>query len=282
MASQMSRIIPLLVITLCCVGAVELGYSILEYLLLRQPVEETVEPGTPAAKEGPVPAGTKRDYSIILTRNLFGQQFKTEDTPAAPAVDVAANLDRSGLEIVLVGTIGGSEGTHRAIILDKKSRKQDLYKEGDEVKGANIKEILRGKVILDVQGKEELLDMAEAATVRPAVKAPQGPSSRQIPQAGAPPGPVAQPEAGMGPPVSMPAPAAETAPLAEDAPGAVEEAAEPQVESAPEAAAPEDVVPEVAPEAAPEPIPEAAPPAEEPQAPERKIVRPRVVRPYRQ
>lgn len=275
MASQISRIIPLLVITLCCVGAVELGYSVLEYLLLRQPVEETVEPGTPAAKEGPVPAGAKRDYSIILTRNLFGQQFKTEDTPAAPAVDVAANLDRSGLEIVLVGTIGGSEGTHRAIILDKKSRKQDLYKEGDEVKGANIKEILRGKVILDVQGKEELLDMAEAATVRPAVKGP--PAPRQTPQAGAPPGPVAQPEAGMGPPVSMPAPAAETAPLAEDAPGAGEEA-EPQVESAPEAVAPEDA----GPEAAPEPIPEAAPPAEEPQAPERKIVRPRVIRPYRQ
>ena len=280
MASHISRIIPLLVITLCCIGAVELGYSVLEYLLFRQPVEETVAPGTLAAKEGPMPAGAKRDYSIILTRNLFGPQFKTKDTSSAPAVDVAANLDRSSLEIVLVGTIGGSEGANRAIILDRKTRKQDLYKEGDEVKGANIKEILRGKVVLDVQGKEELLDMAEAATVRPVVKAPQGPLPRQPQQAGAPAGQVVQPEAGMEPPVSGPmevAPTAEIAPPVEAAPGAVEEA-EPPIETAPEAVAPEDVVPE----AAPEPIPEVAPPAEEPQAPERKIVRPRVIRPYRQ
>ena len=274
MASHISRIIPLLVITLCCIGAVELGYTVLEYLLFRQPAEETVTPGTPAAKEGPMPAGAKRDYSIILTRNLFGPQFKTENTPAPPAVDVAANLDRSNLEIVLVGTVGGSEGTNRAIILDRKTRKQDLYKEGDEVKGANIKEILRGKVVLEVQGKEELLDMAEAASVRPVVK------PRQPQQAGPSPGQMVQPEAGMEPPVSGPvevAPTAEIAPPAEAPPGAVEEA-EPQVETAPEAVAPEDVVPEAAPEA----IPEAAPPAEEPQAPERKIVRPRVIRPYRQ
>jgi len=264
----------LLFITLCCIGAVELGYSVLEYVLFRQPVEETVAPGTPAAKEGPMPAGAKRDYSIILTRNLFGQQFKTEDTSPAPAVDVAANLDKSSLEIVLVGTIGGSEGTpHRAIILDRKTRKQDLYKEGDEVKGANIKEILRGKVILDVQGKEELLDMAEAATVRPAVKVPQEPPPRQPQQVAAPAGQVAQPEAGMEPPVSG---RGEVGPEPEAAPG-VEEA-EPPVETAPEAVTPEDVVPE----AAPETTPEAAPPAEEPQASERKIVRPRVIRPYRQ
>lgn len=275
MASQISRIIPLLVITLCCIGAVELGYSVLEYLLFRQPAEEAVSPGTPAAKEGPMPAGAKRDYSIILTRNLFGPQFKTEDTPSAPAVDVAANLDRSSLEIVLVGTVGGSEGTNRAIILDRKTRKQDLYKEGDEVKGANIKEILRGKVVLEVQGKEELLDMAEAASVRPVVKAPQRPLPNQPQQASPPPGQVVQPEAGMEAPVS-----AEIAPPEEAAPGAVEEAA-PPVENAPEAVAPEDVVPEATPEAAPEAIPEAAPPAE-PQAPERKIVRPRVIRPYRQ
>lgn len=269
--------IPLLVITLFCIGAVEGGYSLLEYLLLRLPSEETVVPGTPAAKEEQVTPGARRDANIILTRNLFGQQF-TSETPAAPAVDVAATLDKSDLEVVLVGTIGDSEGTQRAIILDKKSRKQELYKEGDEVKGANIKEILRGKVILDIEGKEELLDMSEAATVRPAVRVPPELPFRPGPQAGGQPVPV-QPGARVEPQLPE---AAEVAPGAEGAPGVEEPPVETAPEAAPEEVAPEEGnIPEAAPEIAPEAPPEAAPPAEEQQTPERRIVRPRVIRPSR-
>lgn len=286
MASHISRILPLLVITLFCIVAVEGGYSIIEYFLFRQQVEETASPATSATKgkEEQVASGAPRDHNIILTRNLFGTNFKTEDTPSAPAVDVAANLDKSELEVVLVGTIGGGEGNNRAIILDKKTRKQDLYKEGDDLKGANVKEILRGKVILDVQGKEELLDMSEAATVRPAVKAPQGPPPGQQPQAVGPPRPV-RPEVRAEPPVS---PQGDMAPSEE--PGAPAEGApeaEPPVQPGPETAAPEDggpveTIPEASPEAAPEVPPEAAsPPTDEPQASERKIVRPRVIRPSR-
>lgn len=285
MTSQISRMIPLLVITLICIGAVEAGYSIIEYFLLRQPAEEQGSPDIPDEKGKKEPAsGIPRDYNIILTRNLFGSHYKTDDTPAAPAVDVAANLDKSELDVVLVGTIGGSGGDNRAIILDKKTRKQDLFKEGDELKGANVKEILRGKVILEVQGREELLDMSEAATVRPAVKAQQAPPLGQQPQAGAAqPRPV-QPETRVEPPAPD---RGETAPAAEGAPGVLEEAAPPLETTGSEVVAPEDIappeaaVPEAGPEATPEILPEAAPPGEEPQASERKIVRPRIIRPYR-
>lgn len=276
MASQISRIIPLLIITLCCVGAVELGYSMLEYLLFRQPAKEAAAPGAPAAQEGSTAAGARRDSSIIVTRNLFGQQPETGGAPSRPAVDVAANLDKSDREIVLVGTIDGSEGTHRAIILDRKTRKQELYKEGDEVSGANIKEISRGKVILEVQGKEELLDMAEAASVRPAVKVPQQPLPRQPQPGGAPPGQVAQPEPGTESPVFVPE---EVAPEPEMAPAEVVpepgEAGEPLPETAPETVEPENVAPESPP---PEVLPETAPPVEQPQAPQRRIIRPRIIR----
>lgn len=278
MASQISRIIPLLVITLFCIGAVEGGYSVLEYFLFRQPVNETVIPGAKEEKEEQVSSAARRDPSIILTRNLFGPTFESEDAPAASTVDVAANLDKSDLEIVLVGTIGGGEGNNRAIILDKKTRKQDLYKEGDEIKGASVKEILRGKVILDVEGKEELLDMSEAASVRPTVKMTREPAQRPI-----------QPDTGMGGGGRLgqgsgaeregqreAAVTAEIAPVAEDAAGAVEE---PPVETVPESG-PEAVVP-VAPDVVPEALPEAAPPAEERQSTEGRIIRPRVIRPYR-
>lgn len=253
MAAQISRILPLLVITLCCIGVVEGGYSLLEYFLFREPAqEEAAQPGGQEAQEktAQVPSGKDRDYNIILTRNLFGQPARTEKTAPTPAVDVAG-LEKSDLDIVLVGTIGGSEG-NRAVILDKKTKRQELYKEGDEVKGANanVKEILRGKVVLDVQGREELLDLSEAATVRPAGQAPRE-SAGQQPQAGEEPRSV-QPQPQE---------------------SATAEEAQPPAETAPEAAAPPE---ETAPQ---EVLPEAAPPPEEPRAPESKVIRPRVIRP---
>ncbi len=285
MTSQLSRILPLLFITVFCIGAVEVGYSLLEHFLFSRPEAVDSFSATPigSGKEGPVPAGTGRDSSIILNRNLFGTRLKTETAPPAPAVDVAANLDKSELDIVLVGTIGGSGGTQRAFILDKKNRKQDLYSEGDEIKGANIKQILRGKVILEVEGREEFLDMSEAASVRPVVKVPQVPIVPQEP----PLMPQPQEPALDQPEVATPSYEAgvgesgvggEPGTLEAEQGGTFPEEAAP--ESSPEELAPE-VVPEAAPEVSPEVQPEAAPRPEGGQPPETRIVRPRIIRPYR-
>lgn len=172
MTSRISALIPLLVITLVCVGAVEGGYTIFEYFIRQQPVEAVVPPAIPLPEDsaGSMVPGAKRDYNIILTRNLFGPFGSKEPAKPAPPPDITANLGKTELGIVLVGTISDSEGTHRAIILDKKTSKQELYKAGDVVHGAHIKDILRGKVILDVNGKDSLLDISEAATVRKAAK----------------------------------------------------------------------------------------------------------------
>lgn len=268
MASRITRILPFLVITLCCVGAVELGYSLLEYRLFRQQVAEEAAPGTPAAQEGSRAAGVGHDPGIILRRNLFGQQIKANEVPPAPAEEVPANLDKNDQDIVLVGTIGGSAGTHRAIILDKKTRRQDLYKEGDEIQGASIKEISRGKVILDVQGREELLDMAEAASVRPPVQVPPQTPPREPAQQGGPAPGQGQPEQGPESSASgVGQVAPEPQPEPEPGPGAGEGVEPPPAETPPEIVEPPQVSPET------------APPAEEPQPPQRRIVRPRVVRP---
>lgn len=181
MASRISHILPLLVITLVCIGAVEGGYTILEYLVFRQPVKETVPPTIPATDdaEGRIRANAKRDHRIILTRNLFGPSGSNDSPPPAP-VAVAVDIEMADLGIVLVGTIGDSEGTHRAIILDKKTHKQELYKVEDVIQGARVREILRGKVILVVNGSDRLLDMSEAAKVRPVVKTTAAPALQPI------------------------------------------------------------------------------------------------------
>jgi general secretion pathway protein C len=61
----------------------------------------------------------------------------------------------------LLGTVAGDQANAVAVIEDKKKRKQDLYKVGDSVQDALIKKILRGKVVLEVGGKDEILAMEE-------------------------------------------------------------------------------------------------------------------------
>ncbi|EKD40078.1 MAG: hypothetical protein ACD_75C00185G0013 [uncultured bacterium] len=267
MASRISGIIPLLVITLFCIGAVEGGYTILEYFILQQPAEEVAVPAIPIAKDpaGLIPIGTKRDHTIILTRNLFGPSGSAETVRPAPPPDAAADLKMSDLGIVLVGTIGGSEGTHRAVILDKKMHKQELYKVGDMVHGAHIKEILRGKVILAVNGKDELLDISEAATVRQVAKPP--PPGKLPPKGKTAPTQQLQPKETIIP-IGQLQPNENQAPditgTAEDTPLELDQPAEMRMEQ-PTQVGPEDVPP---------PVQAGEPPA-------REIVRPRIIRPSR-
>lgn len=168
MATRITPIVPLLFITLVCVALVEGGYQLFEHFVL-QPAPTAkirdldVESESVAGKvEQPV----TRDYRIILQRNLFGPPpgsgtAETQETTKDPD-----ELEATSLNIVLMGTISGTEGTHRAIILDKKDNEQELYETGDAIQGALVKEILRGKVILALNGKDEILDMSEAATMR--------------------------------------------------------------------------------------------------------------------
>ena len=177
MTARITDILPLLLITLLCVVAVEGGYQALEYFVLRTPAKQAAIVDSVAVEKnttGETEQKKKHDYHIILQRNLFGSP-PGKDEPVAPVElgpDYAENLKLTSLDIVLMGTISGGEDADRAIILDKKSRKQDLYEKGDEIQGALVKEILRGKVILVYNGKDEMLDMSEAANVRPSYAVP--------------------------------------------------------------------------------------------------------------
>lgn len=175
MAARISDIFPFLLITLLCVGVVEGGYQALEYFVLRSSVEEAVVPDAVPVEEISTEKDAqakKLDYRVILQRNLFGPlPGQSEPAPTA-APDVAEDIELTSLNIVLMGTIAGGDGVDRAIILDQTSKKQELYEQGDVIQGAMVKEILRGKVILTYNGKDEMLDMSEAANVRPAYAAP--------------------------------------------------------------------------------------------------------------
>lgn len=181
MAARITDILPFLLITLLCLGLVEGGYQALEHFGLSSPVAEVALPEVaPVAPELPGGTGENRgnDYQLILERNLFGPPPGSGDKVAAVAEENIADLQATSLNIVLMGTINGGPGGDRAIILDKTTNKQQLYAPGDSIQGASIKGIQRSKVILAFNGKDEMLDMSDAARERSSYAAP-------VPQTGA-------------------------------------------------------------------------------------------------
>jgi general secretion pathway protein C len=99
-------------------------------------------------------------YTKIVERNIFGATEKVEKGPVEE-VKPLETLEETSLQLSLYGTIAGDSASARAIILDQRKRSQDIYRVGDSVQEAQIKQILRGKVILRHGDKDEILTMVE-------------------------------------------------------------------------------------------------------------------------
>ena len=113
-------------------------------------------------------------YKAIEKRNLFDVRINEPTPTPAPAstkVDVGA-LQKTDLKLKLFGTILYDNG-NCAIIADNK-KKQRLYRVGDSVENAIVKMILREKVILNVNGNDEILKIekvlsSQKKTIKPSV-----------------------------------------------------------------------------------------------------------------
>ncbi len=99
-------------------------------------------------------------YRIISERNLFGSIDKID------AKGVPINLDElepTKLGLTLLGTVSGTNGGFAfAVIEEGEKGKQGLFREGDAVSEATVARIMRGVVILRVNGRDEILRMKEA------------------------------------------------------------------------------------------------------------------------
>lgn len=97
-------------------------------------------------------------YKAVLDRNLFNTRTAAE--AQNKPVDVES-LEETKLNLKLWGTVYGSKDGDYAVIEDVKTREQDLYRTGDTIQTATVKEIFREKVILTVDGKDEILQMQD-------------------------------------------------------------------------------------------------------------------------
>jgi len=104
---------------------------------------------------------TAPEYPMIVKRNIFGAAENIKAPPIEEKVEQLETLEETSLQLSLLGTIAGDSESARAIILDKVKKNQEIYKVGDSVQEASIRQILRGKVVLRHGEKDEILTMEE-------------------------------------------------------------------------------------------------------------------------
>lgn len=100
-----------------------------------------------------------RNYDVISKKNIFSKIEKLSEKEEIPEIDT---LEPTTLKITLRGTAPTSDPSiSAAFIEDKSKRSEDMYKIGDSIQNAIIKKILRGKIVLKVGDREEILMMDE-------------------------------------------------------------------------------------------------------------------------
>ena len=101
---------------------------------------------------------SKADYAIIEKRDIFGiQKEELEPEPEPEPKKEEPKKPVTKLRLKLLGTIVGSNIEPVAFIKDLSKRKQDIYREQDDVGPAKLLHIYRNKVILLYNGREEML-----------------------------------------------------------------------------------------------------------------------------
>ena len=125
------------------------------------------------------------DYAAIEKRNLFKTGDAVKPLSKPQPLQTLEDLKQTELKLRLWGTVTGDRERAYAVIEDEKKREQNLFRQGDTLQGATVKQILREKIVLTVNGKDEILSME---------KPPAGNTrlSRAMPTAGGAPSPFAQ------------------------------------------------------------------------------------------
>ncbi|MBN2514493.1 MAG: PDZ domain-containing protein [Deltaproteobacteria bacterium] len=96
-------------------------------------------------------------YRFISQRNLFST---VEKAGAEIQINVE-ELEKTKLNLELLGTVFGDGKNDFAVIEEKDKKNQGLFRVGDSIASAEVIKILRGTVVLRVNGRDEVLAMKE-------------------------------------------------------------------------------------------------------------------------
>ena len=140
---------------------VDLFYRIVGAQLIYGDMEEIAIEQTPRVKSRKRPP--LKEFRVVMDRNIFGSTDKAAEGIRPTDIET---LEPTSLKLALLGTVAGTQQSAVAVIEEIDKRKQGLYKVGDSVQDAIVKMILRGKVVLRVGEKDEILTMEESSARR--------------------------------------------------------------------------------------------------------------------
>ncbi|MEW6079950.1 MAG: type II secretion system protein GspC [Thermodesulfobacteriota bacterium] len=160
MVKKIAPVVNFLLLTL----AVYLGVGLFYKVVLNRMEAILPAEGSSAREDRPRETAVNRqpgEYSVIAQRNIFKAREKTGGTAGTLDLD---NMKRTDLDLRLLGTISGSDRDSFAVIEQVKDRSQKLYRVGDAIDQARIKMIVRKKVVLTIDGRDEVLEIPEERT----------------------------------------------------------------------------------------------------------------------
>lgn len=114
-------------------------------------------------------------YGSIIERNLFNT--KTGTDRKAEKLDIES-LKPTDLKLKLVGTVTGDKKDAYAVIVGASGKIQNLYRTGDTIQNATLKMILREKVVLHINGKDEVLSIEKARSSQRASRTDKRPGTK--------------------------------------------------------------------------------------------------------
>lgn len=155
--------VKLVIIFLLVYAGVYAGYGQLEKRFLVTPSaahRQTAGPEKPVEKISQTLQKTS-NYQIIVARNIFEAVLEQGVQVKKAPVVMEKVPEPTTLKLILQGTVTGSDEDARAIIIDQKNKKQDIYQIGDAVAGALVMAIERGKVVLELNGKKQFLQIKD-------------------------------------------------------------------------------------------------------------------------
>jgi general secretion pathway protein C len=115
-------------------------------------------------------------YRSVWEKNIFFTSGEDAQEETSESIQVA-QLRLTSLNCTLVGTIVDDEGDGWAVILDNEGGQQEMATVGSHFKGARVVRILKDKVVLNLNGKDELLLMDMEERPEQASAAPTASSS---------------------------------------------------------------------------------------------------------
>jgi len=163
-ANRIFAIFNLLLITAGIYLGVNAFYSIMTARMDYGAPGQTL-PGDKPPQASPDAASPRSIYQAIVDRNLFNTSAQGDGANEPEQTDLELDkLEETKLGLKLWGTVSGIGEQAYAVIEDTKTRRQSLYHPGDSILNATVKLVLRQKVVLTVDGRDEILAMEEPGT----------------------------------------------------------------------------------------------------------------------